>query len=553
MNKKITAASVQAEYTKGKVFKENLGLYEQVKKNERFYLGEQWDGLKTSKIQPVTFNVLRRVTSLFQAQVVSDDISWEIRPYNRTDQTTMEGRALDEVVRKVYDAQNVKTLNRKVLRNGVVDGDMCMFFTWDPDIESGQMVKGDIRAEPVMNTNVYFGNPHTQDVQRQPYIIIARRRPLGVVKAEAKAAKVQDWDSIEPDSATEYVGGEEQSEYDQVTELTRFWKVKETIQQDEFSPPITRTRIHFIRVAGEVITVPDTETEMELYPIAWASWIERNNNMHGISPITEMIPTQIAINKQATYIGTYTQSMAMPKLVYNVNKLPNGWNGDPSKAIGVNGDPREAIVNPVGGIQLPSGVFETLNTYQTMMKDCMGASDTALGNINNPDNTSAILATQKASNAPLELQKRTFEQFNEDCIRIIVDMACAYYGQRNVTVRYKQQDAMGNETEQTADVTIDFDRLTIGALDINVEVGAASYWSELVAMTNMDKLMQAKLIPDPVLYLESIPNTYIPNKQDIIEAVKRAQQQAQQQQAMQAAMQQAQQAQQAQPMQTAMQ
>ena len=553
MNKKITAASVQAEYTKGKAFKENLGLYEQVKKNERFYLGEQWDGLKTSKIQPVTFNVLRRVTSLFQAQVVSDDISWEIRPYNRTDQTTMEGRALDEVVRKVYDAQNVKTLNRKVLRNGVVDGDMCMFFTWDPDIESGQMVKGDIRAEPVMNTNVYFGNPHTQDVQRQPYIIIARRRPLGVVKAEAKAAKVQDWESIEPDSATEYVGGEEQSEYDQVTELTRFWKVKETIQQDEFSPPITRTRIHFIRVAGEVITVPDTETEMELYPLAWASWIERNNNMHGISPITEMIPTQIAINKQATYIGTYTQSMAMPKLVYNVNKLPNGWNGDPSKAIGVNGDPREAIVNPVGGIQLPSGVFETLNTYQTMMKDCMGASDTALGNINNPDNTSAILATQKASNAPLELQKRTFEQFNEDCIRIIVDMACAYYGQRNVTVRYKQQDAMGNETEQTADVTIDFDRLTIGALDINVEVGAASYWSELVAMTNMDKLMQAKLIPDPVLYLESIPNTYIPNKQDIIEAVKRAQQQAQQQQAMQAAMQQAQQAQQAQPMQTAMQ
>lgn len=550
MNKKLTAESVQAEYTKGKAFKENLGLYEQVKKNERFYLGEQWDGLKTSKIQPVTFNVLRRVTSLFQAQVVSDDISWEIRPYNRTDQTTMEGRALDEVVRKVYDAQNVKTLNRKVLRNGVVDGDMCMFFTWDPDIESGQMVKGDIRAEPVMNTNVYFGNPHTQDVQRQPYIIIARRRPLGVVKAEAKAAKVQDWDSIEPDSATEYVGGEEQSEYDQVTELTRFWKVKETIQQDEFSPPITRTRIHFIRVAGEVITVPDTETEMELYPIAWASWIERNNNMHGISPITEMIPTQIAINKQATYIGTYTQSMAMPKLVYNVNKLPNGWNGDPSKAIGVNGDPREAIVNPVGGIQLPSGVFETLNTYQTMMKDCMGASDTALGNINNPDNTSAILATQKASNAPLELQKRTFEQFNEDCIRIIVDMACAYYGQRNVTVRYKQQDAMGNETEQTADVTIDFDRLTIGALDINVEVGAASYWSELVAMTNMDKLMQAKLIPDPVLYLESIPNTYIPNKQDIIEAVKRAQQQAQQQQAMQAAMQQAQQAQ---PMQTAMQ
>ena len=538
MRDKITADAVQREYAKGRAFKESLGLFSQVKTNERFYLGQQWDGLKTTKIQPVTFNILRRVTSLFQAQVVSDDISWEIRPFRRSEQTTMEGRALDETVRKVYERQAIKTKNRKVLRNGVVDGDMCLYFAWDPDVETGQAVKGDIACEPVLNTNVFFGNPHTQEVQKQPYILIARRRPLRTVQNEAKENGIRDWEAIEADSGNTTLD-EEQSDYEQVTELTRFWKTRRLVPGDPFKgePPQTWDCVHFMRVAGEVVTVPDTETEMSLYPLAWASWIERTNCMHGISPISEMIPTQIAINKQATYIGAYTQNLAMPKLVYNVNRLPNGWNGDPSKAIGVTGDPREAIVNPIGGVQMPSGVFDTLNTFQTMMKDCMGASDTALGNIRNPDNTSAILATQKASNAPLELQKRTFEQFNEDCIRIIVDMACAYYGQRSVTVPYKQTMPDGAEKEQTAEVLLDFDKLTTSAMDINVEVGAASYWSELMTMTNMDKLMQAGMIPDPSLYLEIMPNSYIPHKQDIIEAVKRAQEQAKQQAAQQAAMQ----------------
>ena len=521
MNSNISAQKVQSEYSKGKQFKENLNLFEQVKKNEKFYLGQQWEGLKTSKIQPVTFNILRRVTSLFQSQVVSDDISWNIRPFSSSDQNSVECQALDAVVERVFERQAIKTKNRKVLRNGVVDGDLCMYFTFNPKINTGQLVKGDICCEPLMNTNVFFGNPYSVDVQGQPYIIIARRRPVNEVRQEAKANGIVNWQEIQSDSCSEYVGEDEQTSDELVTELTRLWKVESQTQLDEFSIPQTSENIYFMKVCGDVITYPETKTDMTLYPLAWASWIERNNCMHGISPITEMIPTQIAINKQATYIGAYTQNVAMPKLVYNVQRLPNGWNGDPSKAIGVTGDPREVIANPIGGMQMPSGVFSSIEMYQSMMKDCMGASDTALGNISNPDNTSAILATQKASNAPLELQKRMFEQFNEDCIRIIVDMACAYYGVRSVSVNLKQTQPDGSQIEHKTDVMLDFDKLSIGAMDINVDVGAATYWSEIVAMTNMDKLMQAGMIPDPVLYLESIPNSYIPNKQEIIESMKK--------------------------------
>lgn len=519
MDSNITAAQVQTEYQKGKAFKDSLGLFEQVRKNEDFYLGKQWGDMATTKIQPVTINILRRVTSMFQAQVVSDDISWDISPFDTSPQAEVENHAINEIVRKVYEKQAIKTKNRKVLRNGVVDGDLCMYFAFDPDIETGQPVKGDIVAEPIMNTNIFFGNPHTQDVQGQSHIIVARRRPLATVRREAKEAGIKEWENIESDTASEYAGGEDSVGYDQVTELTRMYKVKQAT-----TDPVTGVQtgttevVHWLRVAGDVITIPDTATSMALYPLAWASWIERNNCMHGISPITEVIPTQIAINKQATYIVAYTQNLAMPRMVYNVNKFPNGWSGDPSKAIGVAGDPREAIASPIGGAQMPSGVFGSIEMLKSMMQESMGASDSSLGNITNPDNTSAILATQKASNAPLELQKRMFEQFNEDCIRIIVDMACAYYGQRTVNVKYTPE-ATQEEVEVKA--TLDFDQFTVGAMDINVEVGAASYWSELVAHANMDKLFQSKIISDPVLYLESIPAGYVPNKQELIASAKK--------------------------------
>lgn len=59
--KDVPAAKVLAEYSKGQTYNTSLDLYEQVKKNERFYLGDQWSGLKVKSFTPVTLNFLRRV------------------------------------------------------------------------------------------------------------------------------------------------------------------------------------------------------------------------------------------------------------------------------------------------------------------------------------------------------------------------------------------------------------------------------------------------------------------------------------------------------------
>ena len=72
------------------------------------------------------------------------------------------------------------------------------------------------------------------------------------------------------------------------------------------------------------------------------------------------------------------------------------------------------------------GLIEKIIDYT---RDTMGASDAALGNVR-PDNTSAIIAVQKASESPLTLQRMDFYQFVEDYIRIMMDMMRVDYGAR---------------------------------------------------------------------------------------------------------------------------
>ena len=519
---------IQKEYTSGKQFKANLDLYEICKQNENFYIGKHWEGLKTSTVKPMTFNFIRRIIGTAQALVVSDDIGFQITPYLSTEEHDAQGEIIEESLRALIERQKIKSLNRESLHDCAVFGDSAMYFWFDADLETGQEMKGDIRAEVLMNTNIIFGNPYSREVQGQPYIILVRRRPLDVVKQEAQRNGVPNWEDIQPECEYDYMGEDKDQSGNLVTELTRFWKVKDENGKEN---------VHFMTICGEVITKPDTETEMSLYPLAYWSWIDRKNCMHGISPMTEVIPTQIAINQMMTYIHTFNRNLAFPKFVYDVKKFPNGWDSTPGKPIAVSGEVNQVYANVFGGITLPAGIVEIVQMMREMMQDCMGASDASLGNVK-PDNTSAIIAAQKATSAPLELQKRKFEQFNEDCIRIMVDMMCAFYGLRYVVTEQEQTDPItGAAVRQKVISGMDFGQLQIGQLDINVDIGAASYWSELMQTTTLDNLYAKQIVTDPELFIESIPAVQMPNKSEILRAVAEQKQQAMQQAAQQMQMQ----------------
>ena len=74
---------------------------------------------------------------------------------------------------------------------------------------------------------------------------------------------------------------------------------------------------------------------------------------------------------------------------------------------------------------------------------------------------------------------------------------------------------------------IDFSTIKNLNYDLNVEIGQSSYWSEATQVQTLDGLWDKGVITDAVAYLEGIPDKYLPNKKELIDSIKKVQDQTQ--------------------------
>lgn len=511
------------EYSSGKTYKTNIGLYDTVQRNNDFFNDKQWEGVRAPDLDKPVFNILKPVVNYYTAMLISDDIAVNVEMMsgfssqneaidmkisgNGPEETSIASFGMDEIVPKVIarevetimEQANVKTKNRRMIRNCAVDGDACFYMWFDPNVETGFEYKGAVKVDIVDNTNVYFGNPSETDVQEQPYIIIAYRRLLDDVKQEASENGLPV-DEIVSDEDPTYANEQKDTETQYTTVLLKLWKEKGIV--------------HFCKTTEKAVVKKETNTELKMYPITWMSWEQTKNSYHGVSPITGKINNQIFVNKIYALSMRFVANNAFPKVVYDRTKLPQGWNNDVNKAIGVAGDPNTAILS---GFRAPDMSQDAMNVGSKVMqdtKDLMGASDAALGNVK-PDNTSAIIAVQKAAGLPLDIQRMEFHNFVESYVRIFIEMMRVYYGERNIFISSEKTGSMTGE--------FDFSKLDKYAYNLNIDIGAGSYWSELMQVQTLDNLMANGIIPDALTYLELIPDGYVKNKQLVMDRIKNQQ------------------------------
>ncbi|MBN3024903.1 hypothetical protein JXX19_00525 [Ruthenibacterium lactatiformans] len=246
------------------------------------------------------------------------------------------------------------------------------------------------------------------------------------------------------------------------------------------------------------------------------------------------------MNKLFAMAMQHVKQLAFPKVIYNRNLMAGRkWNNRVGEAIGVNGDPNVAVATGFRAPDMSAQVLVMIDKVIEYTRDTMGASDAALGNVT-PDNTSAIIAVQKATSMPLELQRQDFYCFVEDSVRIWMDMMAQNYGVRMVRMKAPEAeaeavpalpDSMGAgmlpqaaggapgmagamlqqavpgpasgipvlRSKMEGDLSparedayetapFNFSQLKGMNLRLNVEVGAATYWSELMQVQTLDNL-----------------------------------------------------------------
>lgn len=490
----LTAEAVYRQYKKGVSYNEAIDLYETVNKNENFFIGKQWEGVTAPDLDKPVFNILKRVVNLFISMIVSDDITASIRPYAENDANVKICRVAEREILRSFEYAKLKHKNREVLKNAAVDGDGCLYFYFDDAAKTGQVSQGFIGANVVDNTNVIFANTASSDVQKQPYIIIVARKPKSEVEIMARkfGLAAEKFENIKTDSADENFFGRDTAD-DAVSVFYRFEK------RDGHVIASVSTKDMFLK--------EPFDTSLTLYPIAYFSWERVKNSYHGQAPVTELIPNQIFINKCYAMGMDYVKKLAFPKLIYDINRLPNGFSNKIGEAICVEGGINDAVASAFKMPEMSGQIMELVEKTMQYTKEYMGTSDATLGNVR-PDNASAIISIQKATNAPLELVKLSFYQAVEDCVRIMLDMFGAYYGQRFVELDGIEDEAL-----------FDFSVLRDLEFNLEVNIGASTYWSEIMQVQTADNLYTKGIITDPLVYLNSIPDGYIRNKQKIIQSI----------------------------------
>lgn len=511
-----THEEIWKRFEKGYAFNENIGLYDQVTVNENFFIGNQWEGVEANGLPTPTYNMFKRVINFQVSTITSDNLVIRAIPMPSTSRLAMkELERIAEIVSQQFAAiikrNRIVAKNREFLRNAAVTGDGCMHFYFDPTIENGQDVKGEIVAEIIDNLRVMFGNPNCRDVQRQPFIIIYRREMVDEVQYRAEQYKeagfcdIEDIESIKPDS-DKFQNKYDNFTDDKVTVVTYYFRNRDT------------GTIWCIEATEQGILREAYDTEYTLYPLIWINWDYIRDCYHGQAMVTGLLANQKFINKMFALVGISLLTTAFPKVIYDRNRITR-WDGSVGTAVGVQGNVTD-VAKVLDGASISPQIAQFIELSFDKTHSLLGASDVAMGD-SRPDNTSAIIALQRAANTPMELTKQNDHQCLEDAGRIWIDIMSVRYGIRMVEMsmdidKAGEQPLGMNLPQQTFTQPFDFSTLKEIPLTIEQEVGASSYWSEMASMQTLDNLLMNQLIT-PEQYIERLPNGYINKKQELLD------------------------------------
>jgi hypothetical protein len=179
-------------------------------------------------------------------------------------------------------------------------------------------------------------------------------------------------------------------------------------------------------------------------------------------------------------------------------------------------------VSSFGGASVNPQIAQFMELCIAKTRSFLGASDVAMGD-SRPDNTSAIIALQRAANTPMEMTKQNLFACVEEMGMIWMDMMAAKYGVRKVETTM-MLDKPGEQplgmAVPAAPFMVDFDFSALKNIRVAIkqDVGASSYWSEIANMQTLDNLLMNNKITLKQ-YLERIPNGYISKKQELINEI----------------------------------
>ena len=501
------------QYEAGKAYKRRIGLYETVRKNESFYRGEQWKTGEGEGLPKPVFNIIKRVVDFLVCSVASADLTVrftdEDLPFASPNEAQRTQQLLETMNKNAAYRWERCGMNSKIislLTDAAICGDGAVYCYWDTSLKGAGDYTGDIVTEIVDSANIFPCDVNVPDIQSQEYVILSGRSSVISLRREAEENGVGEDDvmRINGDGDTDSSAGDmaklelEGEDEEKATFIVKFWR--------------ENGKVCFEKSTKECI-IKRAKTDCSLYPIAFFNWTCAKNSFHGASPVTSLIPNQQFINRAYAMAMKHMTDTAFSKVIYDKSKIPE-WSNEVGEAIAAMGGGNISdAVSVVGTGELQSGFMDFVNSAVLLTKELMGATESALGNIE-ASNTSAILALQETSRITLDNIRNSFYKCVEDIANIWADMMCAYYPSDRL-VPCKDGKNVFVDALNTS-------KLRRSALAARIDVCEVTRYSAVNAQNLLDKLLDGGYIT-PAEYIRRLPAGLLIDRQALIEEIEERQ------------------------------
>lgn len=493
---------------KGREYNRTVNFYDTVNKNERFWRGDQWNGVVSGGLPTPVFNIFKRVIGYFVSNIMSAKIALKVDAesagviYKKEvrDDLVKVCELISSYLNYRFEKDNVTSLLYDGVKDAALSGDMFLYVYWDRKKRTAQKYTGDFATKLLDATNVFFGDVNTSDVQSQPYILISGRGLVEELREEARGYGINEGDVmriVSDNDTTDEAGDRAKSELKDTkcTYVIKLYRKNGTV--------------HYRKSVRGAVISDEVDTKLTLYPLVLMNWDKTKNSYHGTAAATGLIENQIYINKAFAMVMKHMINVSFSKVVYNQNVIDE-WTNEVGEAIGVNG-PVDSVAEVLSPGVMQSGFLDVINLTMSLTRELMGATDAALGNVE-PTNTSAIIALQESSSVPLEIQKRSLYMALEELGLIWLDYILHYYDRHRMLMWREKGELRGD--------MVDIERYKDVIFSCTVTAGMTGYWSEIASLNTLENLLSSGLITLEQ-YLERLPEGYITAKEALIEDCRR--------------------------------
>jgi len=546
---KHKAEKIRRRYRSGVSYKQGQGLYEEWAEYERFWNADHWPRA-TVDTEDFPRPVVNTFASIIEQKVagltyelpkiyfepVEGDPDIEKGGIESADLQAAE--ILSIVAETQAEKLDLEDLLDQGIRNAATLCNGIWFFPWDNTIIGGgpnSRYVGDIAGYVIDPVDFFPGDPTNPDIQSQPWIILAERRPLSEVKDFYRSYAPEVVDLLQPEqqtSDTQVYDHQkvEQDETSYVDVLHHFWKetkeVKKVISlgveiegeaggaEIEETQEITTTETvlnYEVECQGFLLREEKRFYEHGLYPFVSFPWMPKRKSFWGKPEAKDIIAAQKEVNRLSGISLLSAYMAGLPDEVYKPEHIDeNDLEGTVGGRRIKDNTPGQAWSIKYLDPPTPAGhIPQLIESIEAGMKETSGVHEAWSGKAPSADlNASAIIALQEAAGIRIRGIRRRLVK----AIKEMGELWLAHWKEFYTEPRLYRKVGPNNQVGFIWFTATDYKDMQF---DVKVQAGTASPFSKSLAMANLDKLLEMQLIT-PDEYLDMIPNDIMPQAKRIL-------------------------------------